>query len=262
MMRRRTPILHAAALVLATSCSATYAAAALPFRIVATYPHDPTSWTEGLAIAGDVLLESDGLVGRSRVTEHRLRSGELIRSATLDAADYGEGVTVAGDRILQLTWKQQIGNIYDAGLSLVGRFHYAGEGWGLTFDGHAIIMSNGSATLRFFDPSDLSRTLRIVTVSDAGRQVQQLNELEYARGWIFANVWHDDRIAVIDPASGEVEAWCDLSALHATATHRAAAADVLNGIAYDPVTGHFFVTGKLWPYLFEIAIGEAPPAPR
>lgn len=244
-------------LSLATCCAAVSAAPNLQYQVIATYPHDASGWTEGLAIAGDTLLESDGLVGRSRVVERRLRSGELIRSINLDAADYGEGVTVAGGRILQLTWQQQIGYIYSTDLAPVGRFAYAGEGWGLTFDGHAVIMSNGSAALRFIDPANLTKILRTVAVTDAGRPVQQLNELEYAGGWIFANVWHDDRIAVIDPTGGAVVAWCDLSALHAAAAERGGV-DVLNGIAYDPASGHFFVTGKLWPFIYEIAIGAAP----
>ncbi len=222
------------------------------FRIVNTYPHDPEAFTQGLIFENGILYESTGLRGQSTLREVNLTNGEVIRSLALDPELFGEGITLFNGRILQLTLTSGIGFIYDPdSFSEQGEFSFAPEGWGLTHDGRQLIMSDGSAELRFLDAGTLEGTGRI-EVTDRGQPVQWLNELEYVEGEIYANIWQSDLIARISPDSGEVLGWIDLSDLLTEEDQ----AGILNGIAYDSRTGRLFVTGKNWPKLFEIALVE------
>ncbi len=226
------------------------------YEVIAEYPHDIGDSTQGLLLIGERLIESTGHYGRSALIEKNWRTGKSLRRKPLDRKYFGEGVASIGARIFQLTWLNGIGLIYNQALQLQGQFHYSGEGWGLTTDGARLILSDGTSRLRFIDPQRLSE-IASVAVHDQGRAVEGLNELEFARGYVWANLWHSDRIAVIDPASGAVRAWLDFSALRGRFDKPVgwdAGEHVLNGIAYDPRTGHFLLTGKCWPLLFEVAI--------
>jgi len=226
-------------------------------RVVRTYPHDPAAFTQGLVYANGVLYESTGLEGRSSLRRIDLASGRVERIRELAAPHFAEGLTVLDGKIFQLTWRSQVGFIYDqATFQLLGTFPYAGEGWGLTQDGTRLIISDGSATLYFLDPETYRRVSQ-VQVRDGSRPVTRLNELEFIEGRVYANVWMTERIAIIDPATGLVEAWLDLHGLLRPEDRRGAE-DVLNGIAFDAASGRIWVTGKLWPKLFEI---ERVPCP-
>jgi glutamine cyclotransferase len=222
------------------------------YRVVNVYPHDPAAFTQGLVFDDGQLYESTGLWGRSSLRRVALESGTVLQQHNLGAEYFGEGLALFRGRLFQLTWQNGIGFVYDAAtFELLRTWQYAGEGWGLTHDGEQLIMSDGSATLRFLDPDtlDVRRTIR---VTDGERPVEMLNELEYVNGEVFANVWQTDWIARIDPVSGLVTGWVDLSGL--LTVEERAAADVLNGIAYDRAGQRLFVTGKLWPRLFEIVL--------
>ena len=224
------------------------------FKVVRTYPHDRQAFTQGLEFVDGVLYESTGLNGRSGIRKVNLATGEILQVQPLDAAYFGEGITVWKNRIVQLTWQSGIGFVYDRQtLQQQRSFRYTGEGWGLTHDGTRLIMSDGSdsGTLRLLDPETL-RQVGTLAVKDAGRPVARLNELEFVKGEIFANVWQSERIAVISPSSGRVTGWIDLHGL--LDPREAAGIDVLNGIAYDAKGDRLFVTGKLWPRIFEIQI--------
>lgn len=222
------------------------------YQVVRTYPHDPQAFTQGLFFLDGFLYEGTGLNGRSGIRRVRLENGEVLQARTLENTYFGEGIAAVGDRLVQLTWQAGIGFVYDRKTFERQRtFTYAGEGWGLTYDGARLIMSDGTPVLRFLDPRTFAVTGRL-EVKDAGRPVDDLNELEMVKGEIFANVWGTDRIARISPASGAVTGWIDLRGLLAPAD--AAGVDVLNGIAYDPAGDRLFVTGKLWPKLFEIKV--------
>ena len=221
-------------------------------EIVATYPHDPAAFTQGLLIHDGQLYESTGQYGHSSVRRVELQSGRVEQSVPLSFSHFGEGMTILGDRVYQLTWKSQTALVYDVDtFELLETRSYAGEGWGLTDDGEMLILSDGSATLRFYEPSsfELQRTLE---VRDEGQRVTRLNELEFIDGEIWANIWYDDRLVRISPSTGEVLAWVDLS--HLRPRRQRSADDVLNGIAYDSDAGRLFVTGKNWPQLFEISL--------
>jgi glutamine cyclotransferase len=231
-----------------------------PHQVVAQYPHDATLFTEGLAMLGDRLVESGGRYGASRLLLREVASGRVLGSTPLGTREFGEGATVVGPRILQLTWRNGLGYIYDLALHRTGQFAIPTEGWGLAYDGRYVIRSDGSERLRFLDPDTLNE-LRSLVVSDQGRPLRMLNELEAANGLIYANVWKTDRIAAIDPASGRVRAWIDLAELRGRFDKPAdwnAEENVLNGIAYDADKQHFYVTGKCWPALFEISVGPQP----
>lgn len=235
-------------------------AATLRYEIVATHPHDVASFTQGLAWHDGRIVESTGHLGRSALLLREVRTTAPLVTRALDARQFGEGVAGDGRRFVQLTWRSGIAHVYDLALRRTGQFAYEGEGWGLAYDGTRWLMSDGSS--RIVTRDRLSFAPRgSFEVTDQGRPVTQLNELEFARGRLFANVWHTDRIAVIEPDSGKVEAWLDLSALRAR-IQRPPGWDerehVLNGIAYDPRTGHFFVTGKCWPVLYEILLRSGP----
>ncbi len=223
------------------------------YRIVNTYPHDQGAFTEGLVFEQGVLYESTGLRGRSTLRRVALETGDVLQRHALPDRFFGEGITLYGDKIIQLTWQSNIGFVYDKNsFELLRTFHYPTEGWGLTHDGQRLIMSDGTSTLHFLDPETLEDIAQ-VEVYDNHDPVTRLNELEYIRGEVYANVWQADRIAIIDPETGRVTAWIDLEGL-LDAEDYGEPEDVLNGIAYDPETDRLFVTGKLWPRLFEIEL--------
>jgi glutaminyl-peptide cyclotransferase len=216
------------------------------------YPHDPQAFTQGLEYRGGVLYESTGLNGKSTVRKVSLESGSVLQEIHLPEAYFGEGITISQNRVIELTWQAGKGFIYDLErFQLLKTFNYPGEGWGLTHDGDRIYMSDGTAQIRVWDASTLEEKSRI-SVHDEDQPVAQLNELEWVRGEIYANVWQTDRIARIAPSDGHVTGWIDLSNL--LLPQERAAADVLNGIAYDAEHDRLFVTGKLWPKLFEIKV--------
>jgi len=224
------------------------------YKIVKVYPHDRQAFTQGLQYVDGFLYEGTGQHGQSGIRRVKLETGEVLQHQPLDSRYFGEGITVFGDTIVQLTWQSEIGFVYDKKtFKQLKTFTYPGEGWGLTHDGKRLIMSDGDlrGQLRFLDPATLKETGRLV-VRDGGRPVDDLNELEYVRGEILANVWQTSRIARISLKTGEVTGWIDLTGL--LDPREAAGTDVLNGIAYDAVGDRLFVTGKLWPKLFEIKI--------
>jgi glutamine cyclotransferase len=230
--------------------------AAYGYEVVRTCPHDPTAFTQGLAFEDGFLYEGTGKEGQSTLRKVELESGRVLKQVALAPKFFGEGITLLGDRIIQLTWRHELAFVYDKeSFREVSRFGYAGEGWGLTNDGRHLILSDGSATLRFLDPQT-HHVVRKVLVTDADRPVRELNELEYVEGEILANVWHSDRVARIDPESGRVNAWVDFSGLLKPG-ERSHGEAVLNGIAYDKKDRRLFVTGKDWPKLFEVRIVRA-----
>lgn len=228
------------------------------YRVVAVFPHDPEAFTQGLVYDQGSLFEGTGLRGRSSLRRVSFQTGDVVQSRALSPDEFGEGITVFGDRIYQLTWQSHIGLVYDkTSFELLRTFEYPTEGWGLTHDGQRLIMSDGTATLRFLDPASLSETGR-VTVFDGRTPVIHLNELEYVNGFVYANVWPTDRIARIDPETGCVAGWIDLSGLRGYLPV-GATVDVLNGIAYDAQNDWLIVTGKLWRTLFVLQLGARWP---
>ena len=223
------------------------------YEIVHTYPHDPSAFTQGLVYLDGVLYEGTGMWEESSIRKVKLETGEVLEKREVPGEYFGEGIVVWKDRLLELTWKNQKGFVYDlATFAPKGGFSYPGEGWGLTTDGQRVIMSDGTAELRFWDPETL-REIGRVTVTDEGRPVARLNELEWVKGEVYANIWQTDRIARIDPRTGRVAGWIDLRGL-LTVQERSNPEQVLNGIAYDAKGDRLFVTGKRWPKLFEIRV--------
>lgn len=223
------------------------------YKIIRVFPHDPDAYTQGLVYHNGFLYEGTGLNGRSTVRKVQLATGKVLESINLAQDFFGEGITIFKNQILELTWKSQTGFIYNlSDFKFVRQFAYTGEGWGLTTDGKEIFMSDGSADIRVLDGDSLKEKRRI-TVRDGDHPVTQLNELEFVGDEIFANVWQTDRIARISPKTGKVVGWIDLTGLMNPAERRNPDA-VLNGIAYDPVRRRLFVTGKLWPRLFQIQV--------
>jgi glutaminyl-peptide cyclotransferase len=219
-------------------------------KVVAAYPHDHTAFTQGLLIHDGVLYEGTGLYGRSSLRRVMLETGRVEELRELNAIYFGEGIAMLGGRLYQLTWRSRSGFIYDPGtFDVLGTFHYDGEGWGLTSDGRYLILSDGTATLRFIDPKTFEVVRRITAIAD-GKPVERINELEYVRGEIWANIWYQDRIVRLSPATGQVLGWIDLGGLYAGPER--SSEDVLNGIAYDAAADRVFVTGKNWPQLYEI----------
>lgn len=222
------------------------------YRVLKTYPHDPEAFTQGLLFHDGELYEGTGLWGRSSLRRVTLATGEVQQQHNLEDRYFGEGLALWGDRLIQLTWRSGRGFVYDrATFQLLQTFQYPTEGWGLTQDGDALILSDGSDLLYFLDPETF-QLRRYLTVKDGDRPINRLNELEYINGEVWANIWLDTRIARIDPATGQVLAWIDLAGLDPTAQQNPDA--VLNGIAYDAQGDRLFVTGKLWPRLYEIEI--------
>jgi glutamine cyclotransferase len=223
------------------------------FEVVNVFPHDSGAYTQGLVFEDGKLIESTGQVGRSSLRRVQLETGDVLQRVTVPPPYFAEGLTLFNGKIYQLTWQDQTGFIYDASsFSKIGEFKYYGEGWGLTHDGESLILSDGTNRLRFIDPTTF-QVKRMVNVLDHGVPVRKLNELEYVNGEIFANVWHEDRIARIEPQTGNVSGWIVLKGL-IPAGELSDEEAVLNGIAYDERNQRLFVTGKLWPKLFEIRI--------
>ena len=267
------------------------------YKVIRTYPHDPQAFTQGLEYEDGVLYEGTGLYGQSTLTRRELETGKVLKRERLPRRYFGEGITIFRDKIYQLTWQSQVGFVYDkTTFRPLEEFKYTGEGWGLTHDDRQLIMSDGTATLRFLDPNTLAETRR-VTVRDSGRDVRQLNELEYvadgphvaqpppavkskesppragvphaetgvdsdsqpraAGPQLFANIWGTDSIVVIDPANGQVTGWLDLTHLWPL-SDRPSNEFVLNGIACLPKSNHLLITGKCWPKLYEIELIARP----
>jgi glutaminyl-peptide cyclotransferase len=225
------------------------------YAVVRTYPHDSDAFTQGLQYLDGVLYEGTGLRGRSSIRRVDLESGKVLQQRDIPAPYFGEGITIWRQDLFQLTWQSGVAFIYDRKTFAPRRsFQYVGEGWGLTHDGTSLVMSDGSDALRFLDPATFAERRR-VKVTAAGRPVPHLNELEFVKGEILANIWQTDSVARIDPKSGRVTGWIDLTGLLTTRERRAT--DVLNGIAYDAAGDRLFVTGKLWPKLFEIRVVPA-----
>lgn len=224
------------------------------YRIRNEYPHDPAAFTQGLIYIGDdILLEGTGQRGASSLRRVALTTGEVVQQHDLAGEFFGEGITLWQDKIIQLTWQSQTGFVYDAtSFAELARFSYPTEGWGITHDGEKLIMSDGSDTLYFWDPETLAEAGRVAVFDDNG-PVVRLNELEFINGEVWANIWQTDRIARIDPTTGAVVGWVDLTGLLSVAD-RVQQVDVLNGIAWDGENGRLFVTGKWWPKLFEIEL--------
>lgn len=251
-MKRITFVL--ASLLLPFACGA--ASAPLPvdgYTVVRSFPHDPAAYTEGLFYRDGYLYEATGTVGASSVRKVALATGKVLQQTATPWPDYGEGIVAWGDRLIQLSWQDHEGFVYDlATLTPRAKFAYPGEGWALTSDGTHLLMSDGTPTIRVLDPDTLEQVGRI-DVTAEGKPLANLNELEWVKGEIYANVWLTDRIARIDPASGKVLGWIDLAGLAPRPeTLPDPTNDVLNGIAYDAAHDRLFVTGKCWPRLYEI----------
>jgi glutaminyl-peptide cyclotransferase len=247
------------------------AAASIPVYkpvVVARLPHDFSAFTEGLELVGNVLYEGTGLEGQSGVRRVNVSTGQVLGTRTPPVPNvFGEGVSVLGGQLYELTWKSGLAFVYDAAsLKETGRLKYSGEGWGLTNDGAQLIMSSGSSTLQFRDPKTFEVT-RSLKVTANGAAVERLNELEYAGGWIWANIWLTNRVARIDPRSGAVTAWLDLSELSREAAEDTLKAgrtpgfdDVPNGVAYNRAKGTLLLTGKRWPTVYEVKVPGLVPA--
>jgi glutaminyl-peptide cyclotransferase len=222
--------------------------------VVRAYPHDSQAFTEGLFWLNGFLYESTGLEGKSSFRKVQLATGKVLQSRPLDAKYFGEGIVAWKGKLVQLTWQSQIGFTYDlATFAPRASFHYAGEGWALTQDGKRLIMSDGTPQLRFLDPVSLKETGRVAVTLD-GRPIGELNELEWVKGEVLANIWQTNYIVRIAPETGKVVGVIDLSPLAAQEAAKGRPIDVLNGIAYDADHDRLFVTGKLWPDLYEIKL--------
>ncbi len=247
--------------ILGPSCSTRQPHVSLPetltplmtYEVISLYPHDPQAFTQGLIYRDGFLYESTGRYGESSLRKVDLDSGQILQQFILDSEWFGEGLTDWDDRLIQLTWREGLGLIYNIEeFSLLGQFDIPTEGWGLTQDGDRLIMSDGTSSLYFLDPQTFVVT-GSVTVNDQGEEIDRLNELEYIRGQVFANIWQTDDIIRIDPDTGEVLGWIDLIGVLPEEA-RTETTDVLNGIAYDPQGDRLFVTGKYWSYLYEIRL--------
>ena len=223
------------------------------FEVVNTYPHDPAAFTQGLVYYQGALYESTGLNGQSSIRKVDLQTGEVLKKTEVSAQYFAEGLALFNGQAFQLTWQSQRGFIYDLeSFRTLNTFNYTGEGWGLAQDGHSLILSDGTNRIRFLNPGTF-QVEREINVYDGSQPIPYLNELEYIKGEIYANIWQTDRIARIDPQTGRVRAWINLSGL-LSVEDRMRNVDVLNGIAYDETQDRLFVTGKLWPKLFEIRL--------
>jgi len=250
---------------LAAGSSAAHASAGtIPvygYKVVHTYPHDPQAFTEGLFYEDGYLYESTGERGTSTVRKVKLATGEVVQRLDTPPGYFGEGIVAEGTKLVQLTWQEGIAFVYDkASFRLLGAFRYPGEGWAFTRDATHIYMSDGTPTIRVLDPANFDRTGSIDVTAD-GVPLRNINELEWVKGEIYANVWQTDRIARIDPATGHVVGWIDLKGLMDKTRLDDLGNDVLNGIAYDAVHDRLFVTGKRWPSLFEIRVTRQPQRP-
>ena len=234
-------------------CPAPTAVEMYGYKVVASFPHDGSAFTQGLIYRDGFLFESTGLYGESSLRKVELQTGRVVQQRRIDQRYFAEGLTEWQGRLIQLTWRESVAFVYDLATFADQRtFAFAGEGWGLTHDGTRLILSDGSDTLAFLDPATFQVTGRIA-VKDRGTPVRDLNELEFVRGEIYANVWQTDRIARIAPATGEVVGWIELAGILPTG-QRPTSDAVLNGIAYDSAGNRLFVTGKLWPAIFQIEL--------
>lgn len=226
------------------------------YQVQHVYPHDPDAFTQGLQYVDGALYEGTGLNGRSSIRKVKLETGEVLQKRDVPAQHFGEGITIWKNDLIELTWQSEIAFVYDKNTFQERRtFTYVGEGWGLTHDGTSLIMSDGSERLRFLEPATFAERRR-VQVTAGGVPLRNLNELEYVKGEIFANIWTTDYVARIAPETGRIVGYIDLSGLLSSAERQtvAAAGGVLNGIAYDEAHDRLFITGKLWPKLFEIRL--------
>jgi glutamine cyclotransferase len=243
---------HSAAQLPAASGSAPQSVPTLMAKVVHTYPHDAHAFTQGLEYYEGFLYESTGETGQSSVRKAALESGKVLQKTDLGAEYFGEGLTIFRGKIYQLTWLSQVGFVYDLkSFKKLSDFHYYGEGWGLAHDDTHLILSDGTNKLRYLDPESFA-VVRTVEVYAGGQAVTKLNELEYIDGQIYANIWHERRIARIDPASGAVKAWIDCSGI--AAGEEKEPEGVLNGIAFDAAGKRLFITGKHWAHLLEIRV--------
>jgi glutamine cyclotransferase len=257
-MKFRVFLAAALAWLMVAACAARADTPLYGVEVVRRLPHDSQAFTQGLLYQNGYLYESTGLEGRSSIRRVELETGRVLQQHDIPAQYFGEGIVAWGGKLIELTWRSGVGFVYDLEtFALEKQFAYRGEGWGLTHDGRRLIMSDGTPELRFLDPETLQETGRI-TVTDQGQPVGNLNELEYVRGEVYANVWLTDRIARIDPATGTVTGWIDLTGLLTAADRARGPTDVLNGIAYDAEGDRLFVTGKLWPALFEVRLVRKP----
>ena len=246
-------VLFACCLLLPQRAAPTQRPAEYTFILVHAFPHDASAYTQGLAYRDGFLYEGTGLNGRSSLRKVNLETGAVVQRVDLEPEFFGEGITIFEDEIIQLTWKSHVGFVYDfKSFHSMKQFSYSGEGWGIATDSRELFMSDGTSDIHVLDPETF-REKRHFKVHDGPKPIDQLNELEFVEGQIFANVWHTNRIARISPQTGAVVGWIDLSGLLSTAFHLEPEA-VLNGIAYDSVRKRLFVTGKLWPSVFEIKV--------
>lgn len=223
--------------------------------VIDTFPHDPNAFTQGLVIDEGQLYEGTGRNGQSSLRKVALETGEILQRTNLNARYFGEGITILNGKVYQLTWQTHLGFVYDlASFKVEKTFFLPGEGWGITHDGIHLIVSDGTAFLRMLDPATLTEVSRVEVKMD-GLPLDRLNELEFIDGEVWANVWYTDAIVRIDPATGTVTGRIDLSNIN----QQRATDDVLNGIAWDAETGRLFVTGKLWPQLYEIKVEPVAP---
>ncbi|MEJ5327913.1 MAG: glutaminyl-peptide cyclotransferase [Candidatus Bathyarchaeia archaeon] len=237
-----------------TGAPASRAPLAYTYEVVKVYPHDPNAFTQGLVIDQGVLYEGTGLWGYSSLRRVNLETGTVLQMHSLPSEFFGEGITIFNGKIIQLTWQNHVGFVYDKQtFALIRNFSYPTEGWGITHDGKKLIMSDGTANLYFLDPETFQK-IGQVEVHDGNTSVTRLNELEFVKGDVYANVWGEDRIAIINPETGQVKGWIDLAGIYPQANQNPNS--VLNGIAYDQEADRIFVTGKLWSKLFEIKLIE------
>ncbi|HXG93146.1 MAG TPA: glutaminyl-peptide cyclotransferase [Blastocatellia bacterium] len=227
----------------------------VPYEVVNSYPHDPQAFLQGLVWYDGAFYESTGQFGQSTLRLVEFPTGRVLKKHDLAPELFGEGLAIVGDRLIQLTWQSHIGFVYDrATFNLIQTFSYDTEGWGLTYDGSRLILSDGSDQLTFIDPKTFKPTGKL-SVTFNSQKVTNINELEFIEGEIWANIWHDDRIIRIDPATGRVNSYLNLKDLRPPETLDENEA-VLNGIAYDAAQKRIFVSGKLWPRIFEIKLKQ------
>lgn len=259
MRMKRIAIAAFAVVIGAASCVVRTNAAVPEYtaEVVRSYPHDPRAFTEGLLYYNGFLYESTGRRGLSSIRQVDLETGKVVRQQDLDAQYFGEGIAIWKDELIELTWKNQIGFVYDLKtFTPRSTVHYAGEGWALTQDGSHLIMSDGTSDLRILDPGTFGEAGRIHVTCD-GHDIRNINELEWVKGEIYANVWLTKLIIRINPATGKVVGLIDLTDI-AASTVKETGDNVLNGIAYDAVADRLFVTGKLWPSLYQISLAPRP----
>jgi glutamine cyclotransferase len=223
------------------------------YDVVNSYPHDSRAFLQGLVWHEGGFYESTGQYGRSTLRRVEFPSGKVVKSVSLDSSIFAEGLALVGDRLVQLTWQTQRGFVYDREtFKLIREFTYNTEGWGLAYDGKNLILSDGSDSLTFINPETFE-PVRKLAVKWNGRPVTEINELEFIEGEVWANIWHRDQIIRIDPATGNVNSYLDMKGILPPDERRDPEA-VLNGIAYDPAEKRIFISGKLWPKIFEIKL--------